>query len=49
LISKNIETDAAIGVDVGVVDSSGKVDLWRLEWIVGGEVDGKEEDAALKW
>lgn len=48
LVSKNVKTDAAVRVDVGVVDSGGEVDLWRLEWVVRGEVDGKEEDAALE-
>jgi hypothetical protein len=46
LVSQDIETDAAVAVDVGVVDASGEVDLWWLEWVVGGEVDRKEEDAA---
>jgi hypothetical protein len=32
-----------------VVDSSREVDLRGLEWVVGWEVDGKEEDAALEW
>lgn len=32
-----------------MVDASGEVDLWRLEWVVGGEVDGKKEDTALEW
>ena len=32
-----------------MVDSSREVDLRRLEWVVGWEVDGKEEDAALEW
>jgi hypothetical protein len=32
-----------------MVDSSREVDLRGLEWVVGWEVDGKEEDAALEW
>jgi hypothetical protein len=32
-----------------MVDSSREVDLRGLEWIVGWEVYGKEEDAALEW
>ncbi len=31
-----------------MVDSSGEVDLGRLEWIVCGEMDGQEEDSALE-
>lgn len=29
-----------------MVDASCEVHLWRLEGIVGGEVNGEEEDAA---
>ena len=32
-----------------MVDSSRKVDLRGLEWVIGWEVYGKEEDAALEW
>jgi hypothetical protein len=32
-----------------VVDSSREVDLRGLEWVIGWEVYGKEEDAALEW
>lgn len=39
MVSQDIETDAAVGVDVGVVDAGGEVDLGRLERIVGREVD----------
>lgn len=46
LISQNVQTDAAVAVDIGVVDAGGEVDLWRLERVVGREMDGKEEDAA---
>lgn len=46
LISQNVQTDTAIGIDVGVVDPCGEVDLGGLKRVVGGEVDGKEEDAA---
>lgn len=45
LVSKNIQTDAAVGIDVGVVDASGEGDLWWLEWVIGQEMDRKEEDA----
>ena len=30
-----------------MVDASGESDLGRLEWIVGGEVNGQEEHSAL--
>jgi hypothetical protein len=39
LVPQDIQTDAAVRVDVGVVDASSEVDLWRLEWVVGREVD----------
>ena len=40
LVSQDIQTDAAIGVDVGVVNSGGEVDLRGLERVVGRKVDG---------
>jgi len=40
LISENVETDASIGIDVGVVDAGSEVDFRRLERIVGRELDG---------
>ena len=46
LISQNIQADAAVGVDVGVVDAGGEVDLWWLEGIVGREVNGEEENTS---
>ena len=49
LVTKDVETDTAVGVDVWVIDSSREVDLRRLEWVIGWEVYGKEEDAALEW
>lgn len=32
-----------------MVDSSGEVDLWGLEWVVGGEVDSEEKDTSRVW
>ncbi len=46
LISQNIQADAAVGVDIGVVNAGGEVDLWWLERIVGREVNGEEENAS---
>ena len=39
LVLQNVETNSSVGVDVAVVDSSGEVDLGRLEWVVGREVN----------
>jgi hypothetical protein len=39
LVSKNVQADATVGVDVRVVNAGGEVDLWGLEGIVGREVD----------
>lgn len=39
LVSQNIQADASVRVDIGVVDASGEVDLRGLEGIVGWEVD----------
>lgn len=47
MIPQNIQTNAAIAVDVRVVNARGELDLGRLEGVVCGEVDGKEEDASL--
>lgn len=44
LISQNVQADAAVGVDVGMVDAGGEVDLRGLEGVVGGESDAQEED-----
>lgn len=46
MVTENVQTDAAVRVDVGVVDPSVEVDLWRLEWVVGREVNRQEEHAA---
>jgi hypothetical protein len=32
-----------------MIDSSREVDLGGFEWVIGWEVYGKEEDAALEW
>jgi hypothetical protein len=39
LVPEDVKADAAVRVDVGVVDARGKVDLGRLEGVVCGEVD----------
>jgi hypothetical protein len=46
LITQNVQAYATVGVDVGVVDTSGEGDFGRLEGVVGREVDVEEEDAA---
>jgi hypothetical protein len=46
LVTQDVETNASVGVDVGVVDASAEVDLGRLERVVGREVDCEEEDAS---
>ena len=39
LVTENIQADAAVGIDVRVVDAGGEVDLGRFEGIVGGKMD----------
>ena len=39
LITKDIQANAAVGVDVRVIDASGEIDLGWLERIVGRKVD----------
>ena len=34
LITQNVQADASVRVDIGVVDASSEVDLWRLERVV---------------
>jgi len=46
LVTQNVQADASIRVDVGVVNAGGEVDLGRLEGVVGREMNGEEEDAA---
>lgn len=46
LIPQNVEADAAVRVDVGVVDPGGKADFGRLERIIGRELNVEEENAA---
>lgn len=49
LVSQNVQADASVRVDVGVVDAGGEVDLRGLEGVVGGEVNREEENAARVW
>jgi hypothetical protein len=49
LISQNIQADASVGVDIGVIDAGGEVNLRRLEWVVCWEVDGEEENTSGVW
>lgn len=46
LVPQDVQTNAAVRVDVGVVDAGSEVDLGRLEGVVGREVNGQEEDTA---
>lgn len=32
-----------------MIDAGREVHFWRLEWVVGREVDGQEEDTSLEW
>ena len=49
MVSQNVQANAAIRVDVGVVNSGGEVDLWRLKGVVGRELDIQEEHARGIW
>lgn len=49
LIPQNVKADAAVGVDIGVVDAGGEVDLRGLERVVGREGDAQEEDTGGVW
>ena len=49
LVLQNVEADAAIGVDVTVVNSRRKRHFWRFEWVVSREVDVEEEHTSRVW
>lgn len=49
MVPQDVQTDTAVRVDVGVVDTSGEVDLWGLEGVVGREVNVEEENASGVW
>ena len=49
LVSQDVQADAAVAVDVRVIDARREVDFWWLEGVVCGEVDCEEEDAAGVW
>ena len=39
MVSQDVQADTTVGVDVGVVDASGEVDLRWLEWVVCWEMN----------
>lgn len=49
MVSQDVQTDAAVRVDVGVVDAGGEVNLRGLKGVVGREVDVQEENATRVW
>jgi hypothetical protein len=48
LVLQDIHTNGTIGVDVGVVNLGGKIDLGRFERVIGGKGDGEEENTTFK-
>ena len=44
---QDVQADGAVGVNVGVINSSSEGHFGRLEGVVGGEVNGQEEHPAL--
>ena len=44
---EDVQADAAVGIDVRVVDPRGEGHLGRLERVVRGEMDGQEKDSSL--
>ena len=45
LVLEDVQADATVGVDVGVVDFSDELHLGRLERVIAREVDVQEEHA----
>ena len=48
-VLQDIQTNTTVGVDVGMIDLCGKVDLGGFEGIVGGEVDVQKENTTFEW
>jgi hypothetical protein len=46
LILKDVQANATIAVDIGVVNFGDELNLWGLEGVVSGEVDVQEEHTA---
>jgi hypothetical protein len=46
LVSQDVQANRAVGVDVWVINLGREADLGRLEWIIGGERNGEEENAS---
>ena len=46
LVLQDVQADATVRVDIGVVNTGREVTLWGLERVVGGEVDVQEVDSA---
>ena len=44
---QDVQADGAVGVNVGVINSSSEGHFGRLERVVGGKVNGQEEHPAL--
>ena len=46
LVSQDVQANRAVGIDVWVINLGREADLGGLEWIIGGERDGEEENAS---
>lgn len=44
---ENVQADLSIQIDVRMIDFCSEFDFGSLEGVVGGEVDGQEEDSTL--
>jgi hypothetical protein len=44
LILQNVQANSSIGIDVAVVNTGRKVDLGWFEWVIGWEMNIKEEN-----
>jgi len=45
LVLQNVQANSTVRVDVAMVNTSGKVNLWRLERIIRRKVDIEKEDS----
>ena len=46
MIPQNIEADRSVCIDVWVVNLRREADFGRFEWVIRGEHDGEEKNAA---
>jgi hypothetical protein len=49
LVTQDIEGYPSVRVNVRMIDSSGEADAWSTAWVIRGEPNRHEEEAARIW